>query len=68
MLDRFEVVADQGAEMAQHEKLTSETGIDVYFCDPQSLLSADCFAIACRAVRGNAAATKTPMACCANTS
>ena len=27
---------DQGAEMAQHEKLTSETGIDVYFCDPQS--------------------------------
>jgi len=27
---------DQGAEMAQHETLTSETGIDVYFCDPQS--------------------------------
>ena len=27
---------DQGAEMAQHEKLTSETGINVYFCDPQS--------------------------------
>jgi len=27
---------DQGAEMAQHEKLTSDTGIDVYFCDPQS--------------------------------
>jgi len=22
---------DQGAEMAQHEKLTSDTGIDVYF-------------------------------------
>jgi IS30 family transposase len=22
--------------MAQHERLTSETGIDVYFCDPQS--------------------------------
>jgi len=27
---------DQGAEMAQHEKLKSETGINVYFCDPQS--------------------------------
>ena len=27
---------DQGAEMAQHERLKSETGIDVYFCDPQS--------------------------------
>ncbi|MGY3436807.1 MULTISPECIES: IS30 family transposase [unclassified Marinovum] len=27
---------DQGAEMAQHETLTSETGIDVYFCEPQS--------------------------------
>ena len=27
---------DQGVEMAQHEKLTSDTGIDVYFCDPQS--------------------------------
>jgi IS30 family transposase len=27
---------DQGAEMPQHEKLTSETGIDVNFCDPQS--------------------------------
>ena len=24
------------AEMAQHEKLTSDTGISVYFCDPQS--------------------------------
>ena len=27
---------DQGAEMAQHEKLKSDTGIDIYFCDPQS--------------------------------
>jgi IS30 family transposase len=27
---------DQGAEMAQHEKLTADTGIEVYFCDPQS--------------------------------
>jgi len=27
---------DQGAEMSQHAKLTIDTGIDVYFCDPQS--------------------------------
>lgn len=27
---------DQGAEMAQHEKLKSATGINIYFCDPQS--------------------------------
>lgn len=27
---------DQGAELAQHEKLKSETGINIYFCDPQS--------------------------------
>ncbi|MDQ6776563.1 MAG: IS30 family transposase [Actinomycetota bacterium] len=27
---------DQGAEMAQHATLRIETGLDVYFCDPQS--------------------------------
>ena len=27
---------DQGAEMAQHEKLKKHTGIQVFFCDPQS--------------------------------
>ena len=27
---------DQGAEMAQHAKLRIETGLEVYFCDPQS--------------------------------
>lgn len=27
---------DQGAEMAQHERLTIDAGIQVYFCDPQS--------------------------------
>jgi len=27
---------DQGAEMAQHAKLRIETGLNVYFCDPQS--------------------------------
>jgi IS30 family transposase len=27
---------DQGAEMAQHAELRIDTGLDVYFCDPQS--------------------------------
>lgn len=27
---------DQVAEMALHEKLTSDTGTDIYFCDPHS--------------------------------
>jgi len=27
---------DQGAEMAQHAKLRIDTGLDIYFCDPQS--------------------------------
>lgn len=27
---------DQGSEMSQHAKFTIDTGIDVYFCDPQS--------------------------------
>ena len=27
---------DQGSEMAQHQRFTTDTGIDVYFCDPHS--------------------------------
>jgi IS30 family transposase len=27
---------DQGAEMAQHDQLRIETGLAIYFCDPQS--------------------------------
>ncbi len=27
---------DQGAEMAQHAQLRTDTGVDVYFCDPRS--------------------------------
>ena len=27
---------DQGTEMSQHAKLSMETGLEVYFCDPQS--------------------------------
>jgi IS30 family transposase len=27
---------DQGAEMAHHAKLRIDTGLEVYFCDPQS--------------------------------
>lgn len=28
---------DQGAEMAQHAQLRIDTGLEIYFCDPQSL-------------------------------
>ena len=28
---------DQGAAVAQHAQLRIDTGLDVYFCDPQSL-------------------------------
>lgn len=45
---------DQGAEMAQHARLTIDAGVQVYFCD----LTA----------RGNVAPTKTPTGCCASTS
>ena len=27
---------DQGVEMSAHQRFTADTGIDVYFCDPQS--------------------------------
>ena len=27
---------DQGAEMAQHAQLRIDTGLDIFFCDPQS--------------------------------
>ena len=59
---------DRGSEMAGHRKFTIATKIDVYFCDPQSSPSADCFALACRAMHDNAPATKIPTDFCANTS
>jgi len=33
---RRSLVWDQGAEMAQHAQLRIDTGLNVYFCDPQS--------------------------------
>jgi IS30 family transposase len=33
---RRSLVWDQGAEMAQHTRLRIDTGLQVYFCDPQS--------------------------------
>jgi IS30 family transposase len=33
---RCSLTWDQGAEMAQHERLKIDAGIQVYFCDPQS--------------------------------
>jgi len=40
---------DRGSEIAGHKKFTLATDIDVYLCEPHSHLSADCYAIACRA-------------------
>jgi hypothetical protein len=31
---------DQGAEMAQHAQLRIDTGLQVYFCDPQRAVAA----------------------------
>jgi IS30 family transposase len=33
---RRSLTCDQGAEMAQHARLRIDTGVEVYFCDPQS--------------------------------
>jgi IS30 family transposase len=33
---RRSLTCDQGAEMAQHAQLRIDTGLQVYFCDPQS--------------------------------
>jgi IS30 family transposase len=45
---------NQGREMAQHSTFSVASGVPVYFCDP--------------AAPHNAAATRTPTGCCANTS
>jgi len=62
------LTCERGTEMAGHKKFTLATDIDVFLCEPHSPLSADCYAIACRAMRGNAAQMKTPTACCDSTS
>jgi IS30 family transposase len=33
---RLSLTYDQGREMALHKKLTEQTGVAVYFCDPHS--------------------------------
>jgi transposase, IS30 family len=50
---RRSITWDQGSEMADHRQLTIATDVKVYFCDPHA--------------PGNAAATRTPTVCCANT-
>jgi IS30 family transposase len=44
---------DQGKEMAHHAQFTVDTGVQVYFCDPNR--------------RGNAAPTRTPTGCYVST-
>jgi IS30 family transposase len=44
---------DRGTELAYHRKSTVATNVSFYFCYRKAL--------------GSAAATETPMACCANT-
>jgi IS30 family transposase len=51
---RRSITWHQGKEMAEHVQFTIDTGVQVYFCD--------------RRVPGNAAATRTPTDCPANTS
>jgi len=63
---------DQSAEMAQHARLRIDTGLHVYFCDPQSPWQRGNVATWQRGnvatwQRGNVARTKIPMACCVNT-
>jgi len=33
---RRSLIRDQGAEMAQHAQLQIDTGLEIYFCEPQS--------------------------------
>ena len=33
---RLSMTYDQAREMAMHKKLSEQTGMDVYFCDPHS--------------------------------
>jgi IS30 family transposase len=51
---RRSLTRDQGKEMSEHARFTVDSGVQVYFCDPNS--------------RGSAKPTRTPTACCASTS
>ena len=59
---------DRGAGMTRHADLRIGRGAPVRFRDPRRRLSADCPAIACRAMQGEAARTGPPVACGAGTS
>jgi IS30 family transposase len=65
---RRSMTYDRGSEMACHPELSRRLKIDIWFCDPHAPLSADCSEIACRAVPGSVAQTKTPTDCSASSS
>jgi IS30 family transposase len=65
---RRSMTYDRGSEMACHPELSRRLKIVIWFCDPHAPLSADCSAIACRAVPGSVAQTKTPTDCSASSS
>jgi len=58
---RRSITFDRGTEFTAWRHLKAGLGVDPWFCDPQSPLSADCVAIACRAVRGRKELLKTPI-------
>lgn len=58
---RKTITHDNGGEFARHTNVKDALGMPAYFCDPHSPLSAASSGCACRAMHGNAAASKTPM-------
>jgi len=58
---RKSVTFDRGSEFMDWPHLQAELGTQTWFCDPSAPLSADCVAIACRAVRGRKELLKTPI-------
>jgi len=59
LIARRSITFDRGTEFVSWPHLQVEIGTQAWFCDPSSPLSADCYAIACRAARGKKARLRT---------